>query len=81
MTTEREKRRRAVEERLFAWQPEATDVMRAIAVCPKCRSSLYLTYIVPVCKTRTPLDKTLEYCGYYCGSCHFAEHGARKKLL
>ncbi len=79
MKSKRDERRRDVERKLMAWQPDATAIRRERQPCPHCHSSLYVSYIIPVCLTRVPMDETLEYCGFYCGSCINGQPGARKK--
>ena len=69
----------AATNRLKNWQGEVEDIRFAGIPCPSCRSTFYLTYIVEVCRTRVPMDKTVEFCGCYCGSCGLGKHGARKR--
>ncbi|KKM24177.1 hypothetical protein LCGC14_1607740 [marine sediment metagenome] len=69
----------AASNQLKNWQPEATDIQFAPKTCPQCGSTFYITYIVPICLTRVPMDKTLEHCGYFCGGCRLGSHGARKR--
>ncbi len=65
--------------RLRAWQPEASDIQVAPKTCPRCLSSFYITYIIPICLLRETLDETTEHCGYFCGSCGLGSYGARKR--
>lgn len=79
MSGEAERAIRSATIELWAWQPQAHAVKEAAETCPCCHSGAYLTYIIPICREREPLDITLEYCGYYCSCCDYGSSGARKK--
>lgn len=69
----------AASNRLKNWQSEAKHIQFAPKTCPACGSTFYVTYLIPICYERVPMDETLEHCGYFCGSCGLGSFGARKR--
>ncbi len=79
MFYDRKKNEQHAKEKLLQWQPTAHTILVSYFACPCCYSSAYLSYSLPDWPENTPLDETLEYCGFYCAACGFDAAGARKK--